>query len=85
MSLVEVVLKHERGIQVLLVHVVGLVSVECVFLVHGSRGHEGNVGVMLLVENEGVLHVSLVAVGLHVDAVKLLALQVFSHVVVELL
>ena len=79
--LVEVVLEHERGIYVLFVHIVGLVSVERIFLVHRACCHQGNVGAMLLIEDECVLHVSLVAVGLHVDAVEFLAFHLLFHLV----
>ena len=60
-------------------------SIEGIFLVHGSCSHEGNIGAVLLIENERVFHVSLIPVGLDVYAIEFFALHGFFHVIVHLL
>ena len=56
----EVGLKHQRRIHVLLVHVIRLVSVSGVEHVHRARCHEGYVGALVAVYDEGVLHVGFI-------------------------
>ena len=63
-------LEHQRTVEILLVEVVELVAILGIELVHRGGTHEGNVGAMLLVEDKGMLHIALVAVGVEFDAIK---------------
>ena len=70
-SLGEVGLEEELCVDVSFVGVVGLVPVGGICLVEGCVCHEGEVGAVFGMEDEGVLHVGFVAVGLHTDGVQM--------------
>ena len=64
MMMRELRLKEQLCVGILLVHVVVLVTIADIQLMHREVGHQGNVGAVFRVEDEGMLHVALVAVGL---------------------
>ena len=72
----EIGLEHQLRVNVLFVDVVCLLSVIGIHHVHRSRRHPCDIGAVVLVKDEGVLHVSLVALGVDVDAVQRLLLSV---------
>ncbi len=77
-------LEHQLRVEVLLVDVVSLAAVGGVHLMHRGRGHPGDVGAVGGVEDEGMLHVTLVAMGVEVDAVDGISLMVEHTAVVGL-
>ena len=60
----EVGLEQQLGVGILLVHTVVLVTIVGIKQVHRGVAHDGDVGAVLSIEDEGVLHVAVVAVGL---------------------
>ena len=58
-------LKDERGVRILLVDVIDLQSVASLLLVHGDIAHQGETTLLLVLQDVGVLHRSLVAIGLN--------------------
>ena len=46
-------------------------------LVHRSRGHEGNIGAMLVMEEEGMFHITLIAVGRELDSINIITMNMF--------
>ena len=58
-------LEEQLCVGILLVHVVVLVTIVGIQLVHREVGHHGNVRAVLWVEDEGMLHIAFVAVGLN--------------------
>ena len=67
----EVRLKHQRAIEILLVEVVGLVAILRIQLVQRSRRHQGDVRSVLTVEDESMLHIALISVGMELDSVEI--------------
>ena len=65
MMLREVGFKQQLRIGVLLVHAVVLLAVVSLQQVHRGVTHQGDVRTLLGVDDEGVLHIALIAVGLY--------------------
>lgn len=42
---------------------------------HRSRGHEGNIGAMLVIEDEGMFHITLIAVGMELDSINIITMN----------
>ena len=80
----EVSLEHQLRVDVLLVDVVSLTAVGGIHLVHRGRRHPGDVCAVAGIEDKGVLHIPLVAVGVEINAVDWLGLMVEHTLVVGL-
>ena len=63
--------EEQLCVGILLVHLVVLITIVGIQLVHREVGHQGNVRAVLMVEDEGMLHVSLIAVGLYTYIVEM--------------
>ena len=63
----EVSLEQQLAIGILLVHAVVLVTVVGIQQMHRGIAHHGNIRAVFRIEDEGVLHVALVTVGLNID------------------
>ena len=74
----EIGLKHQRTIEILLIEVIELVAIQGIELVHRSRGHEGNIGTMLMIEDEGMFHITLISVGMELDSVNFITMNVLN-------
>lgn len=61
----QVGLKDERGVGILLVDVIDFQSVASLLLVHGDVAHQGDTALLLVLEDVGMLHRRLVAIGLY--------------------
>ena len=70
-------LKQQRTIEILLIEVVEPVAILGIQLVHRSRGHEGNIGTMLMIEDEGMFHIPLIAVGMELDSINIITMNMF--------
>ena len=65
MRIAEVVFQHQLAVQAALVVGVALVAEGAVKVVLAAGGQLGQVGVVLAVEEDGVLHVSICTVGVY--------------------
>ena len=70
MLLRKVGLEQQLSIDVLLVHAVVLVTVVGIQQVHRCIAHHGDVRAVLRIEEKGVLHVTLVTVGLNANMIQ---------------
>ena len=70
MLLGEISLKEQLQVGILLVSFVEFLTELGVYLMKSHVPHQGNVGGMLLIEYEGMFHVSLIAVGLDTSLVE---------------
>ena len=74
----EISLKHQLGIGILLVHIITLIAVAAILHVHRGIAHQGDVGAMLLVKHEGMLHIGLVAVGGYINKVGVVGMHMMA-------
>ena len=65
MPFVEVGLEQQLCIDVLLVHAIVFLTIVGIQQMHRGITHHSNVRAVLRIEDEGVLHIALVAVGLY--------------------
>ena len=72
----EVGLKNQRGVGILLVDVIDFQSVARLLLVHGDVAHQGDTALLLVLEDVGVLHRSLVAIGLNIYFIQRLTMGI---------
>ena len=61
----EICLEEQLGIGILLVYTVMLVSVVGIQQMHRGIAHDGDVRAVFRIEDEGVLHIAFVTIGLH--------------------
>ena len=74
----EISLKHQLGIGILLVHIITLIAVAAILHVHRGIAHQGDIGAMLLVKHEGMLHIGLVAVGGYINKVGVVGMRMMA-------
>ena len=74
MLLGEVRLKQQLGVGILLVHTVVFLTVIGIQQVHRNIAHQCYVRAVFWVETEGVLHVTLVTVGLYTYFIKVMGI-----------
>ena len=68
----EVGFEQQLGVGVLLIHAVAFLTIVGIEQVHRGITHHGNVRAVLRIEDEGMLHVALIAVCLDTNLVKMM-------------